>query len=189
MGLIWIPLLSGAMKVVLTTCSLCSPASTRSLHGIVSPEYTSFHPDLCFMQSPKLFPICLTGTMTNWNKTTILLDLHFCPSQHLRSCQVIWKFRAKATLLRTCQVIWSFRAHLTLLRLCWVIWSLRAQSTLLRSCRVIWHFRAQSTLINDNVKWSRPSCSKLTMSLVNESLKFKSSDTQICWNILLKKCE
>ena len=27
---------------------------------------------------------------------------------------------------------------------------------------------------------SGPSCSKLTMSLVNESLKFTSSDTQIC---------
>ena len=25
-----------------------------------------------------------------------------------------------------------------------------------------------------------PSCSKLTMSLVNDSLKFTSSDTQIC---------
>ena len=37
-----------------------------------------------------------------------------------------------------------------------------------------------------------PSCSKLTMSLVNDSLKFTSSDTQIhvCWNFLLKKkCE
>ena len=31
-----------------------------------------------------------------------------------------------------------------------------------------------------------PSCSKLTTSLVNESLKFTSSDTQICWNFLLK---
>ena len=28
---------------------------------------------------------------------------------------------------------------------------------------------------------TRPSCSKLTMSLVNDSLKFTSSDTQICW--------
>ena len=26
------------------------------------------------------------------------------------------------------------------------------------------------------------------MSLVNDSLKFTSSDTQICWNFLLKKC-
>ena len=34
-----------------------------------------------------------------------------------------------------------------------------------------------------------PSCSKLTMSLVNDSLKFTLSDTQICWNFLLKKCE
>ena len=25
--------------------------------------------------------------------------------------------------------------------------------------------------------------------LVNDSLKFTSSDTQICWNFLLKKCE
>ena len=29
-------------------------------------------------------------------------------------------------------------------------------------------------------KISGPSCSKLTMSLVNDSLKFTSSDTQIC---------
>ena len=34
-----------------------------------------------------------------------------------------------------------------------------------------------------------PSCSKLTMSLVNDSLKFTSSDTQIYWNFLLKKCK
>ena len=34
---------------------------------------------------------------------------------------------------------------------------------------------------------SGPNCSKLTMSLVNDSLKFASSDTQICWNFLLKK--
>ena len=42
------------------------------------------------------------------------------------------------------------------------------------------------------VTWSSytgPSCSKLTISLVNDSLKFTSSDTQICWNFLLKKCE
>ena len=30
------------------------------------------------------------------------------------------------------------------------------------------------------------SCSKLTMSLVNDSLKFTSSDTQICWNFSAK---
>ena len=36
---------------------------------------------------------------------------------------------------------------------------------------------------------SGPSCSKLTTSLVNDSLKFKSSDMQISWNFLLKKCE
>ena len=35
--------------------------------------------------------------------------------------------------------------------------------------------------------WAGSSCSKLTTSLVNDSLKFTSSDTQICWNVLLKK--
>ena len=30
---------------------------------------------------------------------------------------------------------------------------------------------------------------KANDTLVNDSLKFKSSDTQICWNFLLKKCE
>ena len=34
--------------------------------------------------------------------------------------------------------------------------------------------------------YTGPSCSKLTMSLVNDSLKFTSSDTQICRNFLLK---
>ena len=34
-----------------------------------------------------------------------------------------------------------------------------------------------------------PSCSKLTMSLVNDLLKFTLNDTQICWNFLLKKCK
>ena len=38
-------------------------------------------------------------------------------------------------------------------------------------------------------KRTEPSCSKLTMSLVNDSLKFTLSDTQICRNVLLKKCE
>ena len=33
---------------------------------------------------------------------------------------------------------------------------------------------------------SGPSCSKLTMSLFNDSLKFTSRDTQICGNFLLK---
>ena len=34
---------------------------------------------------------------------------------------------------------------------------------------------------------SGPSCSKLKMSLVNDSLKFTSSDTQICWNFFQQK--
>ena len=33
-----------------------------------------------------------------------------------------------------------------------------------------------------------PSCSRLTTSLVNDSLNLQLSDTQICWNFLLKKC-
>ena len=40
------------------------------------------------------------------------------------------------------------------------------------------------------VYWSEqsgPSYSKLTMSFINDSLKFTLSDTQICWNVLLKK--
>ena len=35
---------------------------------------------------------------------------------------------------------------------------------------------------------SGPCCSKLMTSLVNNTLKFTSSDMQIFWNILLKKC-
>ena len=42
---------------------------------------------------------------------------------------------------------------------------------------------------SDATKWPGPSCSKLTISLVNDSLNFTLSDKQICWNFLLKKCE
>ena len=42
-------------------------------------------------------------------------------------------------------------------------------------------------LIGINAVWHPgPSCSKLTMSLVNDSLKFTSSDTQIYSKFLLK---
>ena len=41
----------------------------------------------------------------------------------------------------------------------------------------------------EECKHTGPSCSKLTTSLVNDSLKFTLSDTQIFWNFLLKKCE
>ena len=43
--------------------------------------------------------------------------------------------------------------------------------------------------MSTNTNWERPgpSCSKLTTSLVNDSLKFTPSDTKICWNFLLKK--
>ena len=36
---------------------------------------------------------------------------------------------------------------------------------------------------------SGPSCSKLTISLVNDTLKFILSEKQICWIFWLKKCE
>ena len=36
---------------------------------------------------------------------------------------------------------------------------------------------------------SGPGCSKLTMSLVNETLKFQTLISQICQYFLLKKCE
>ena len=45
----------------------------------------------------------------------------------------------------------------------------------------------KNTFVNTPLIWSSgnhyqagPSCSKLTTSLVNDSLKFTSSDTQIC---------
>ena len=38
-------------------------------------------------------------------------------------------------------------------------------------------------------KRTGPSCSKLTMSLVNVSLKFQTLISQICQYFLLKKCE
>ena len=41
--------------------------------------------------------------------------------------------------------------------------------------------------LSTSTKCPGPSCSKLTMSLVNDLLKFTSSDTQICRNVLLKK--
>ena len=47
---------------------------------------------------------------------------------------------------------------------------------------------ASLAIQNEPSENSGPSCSKLTTSLVNYSLKFSSSDMQICWNFLLKKC-
>ena len=56
------------------------------------------------------------------------------------------------------------------------------------------HLTIRKMGVNDEVRinsntTSGPSCSKLTMSLLNDLLKFTSSDTQICCNFLLKKCE
>ena len=48
----------------------------------------------------------------------------------------------------------------------------------------------ENVSIKDPVKWhSGPSCSKLTMSLVNISLNFLKLISQICQYFLLKKCE
>ena len=50
--------------------------------------------------------------------------------------------------------------------------------------------RLQETYLS-NIMQSGPSCSKLTMSLVNDPLKFTSSDTQIqCMlKFFTEKCE
>ena len=54
-----------------------------------------------------------------------------------------------------------------------------------------WHSSNNNTQIQIRcpfrAKNTGPSCSKLTTSLVNDLLKFTSSDMQICWNFLLKK--
>ena len=55
--------------------------------------------------------------------------------------------------------------------------------------RVDYTFRYIPSKVSVQTVHPRPSCSKLTMSLVNDLLKFTSSDMQICWNFLLKKCE
>ena len=52
-----------------------------------------------------------------------------------------------------------------------------------------WALASSCTSSQPHQSLIRPSFSKLTISLVNDSLKFTSSDTQICWNFLLKKCE
>ena len=39
---------------------------------------------------------------------------------------------------------------------------------------------SRAQICSDHGNLSRPNCSKLTMSLVNDSLKFTLSDTQIC---------
>ena len=62
--------------------------------------------------------------------------------------------------------------------MCWLVYYIRSYIT-----------NTAASLGNIGSWQTGPSCSKLTMSLVNESLKFTSSDTQICWNFLLKKCE
>ena len=52
-----------------------------------------------------------------------------------------------------------------------------------------WVSSLQWVKIGNGLKHPGPSCSKLTMSLVNDSLKFTSSDMQICWYFLLKNAK
>ena len=100
--------------------------------------------------------------------------------------------------LRNMEKISSYSSYLTLIVL-WVnsfwniflifpenrIWHfMQTVSKWKYDLSMIWHFMQ----IVSNRK-SGPSCSKLTMSLVNDSLKFTSTDMPICWNFLLKKCE
>ena len=71
----------------------------------------------------------------------------------------------------------------------WVSWGLNLQPLDLQSdllLTVLWNLPAMYSRDPNQSYWSGPSCSKLTTSLVNDSLKFTSSDTQICWNFLLK---
>ena len=50
--------------------------------------------------------------------------------------------------------------------------------------RQVWNSTQKKYLSFLHSSKSGPSCSKLTTSLVNDSLKFTSSDTQICWNFV-----
>ena len=50
----------------------------------------------------------------------------------------------------------------------------------LKQASLAFHKIHTNSIYFDHVDRSGPSCSKLMMSLVNDSLKFTSSDTQIC---------
>ena len=59
-------------------------------------------------------------------------------------------------------------------------------------CRLIWACvvlltESMDTVVHVIRECPGPNCSKLTTSLINNSLKFTLSDTQICRNFLLKK--
>ena len=51
------------------------------------------------------------------------------------------------------------------------------------------HEKTNILHMRKQVSRSGPSCSKLTMSLVNDSLKFQMAILQIHCHFLLKKCE
>ena len=67
----------------------------------------------------------------------------------------------------------------------WPKYNIKSLSCTLRLFFLLLAFNKKSSI--GLMKSSGPSWSKLTMSLVNNSLKFTWSDTQICWNFLLKK--
>ena len=89
------------------------------------------------------------------------------------------------------KIPWDMCAQQTHISLCiCTVWSIFVSSSTVWSVSLLCSWRNSASLAIWNVPgWSGPSCSKLTTSLVNDSLKFTLSDTQICWNFLLKKCE
>ena len=55
---------------------------------------------------------------------------------------------------------------------------------------IILHLKESNLKLNQKISYiSGPGCSKLTTSLVNETLKFQTLISQICQYFLLKKCE
>ena len=84
---------------------------------------------------------------------------------------------------RLCFVIVEFPGHLHLLLCLFCCFFLLFFFFIIfhkRMCHILsTEYTIQSTLIISNANRPGPSCSKLTTSLVNDSLKFTSSDTQI----------
>ena len=57
------------------------------------------------------------------------------------------------------------------------------------SALVMQTYLSQYLVLYNMMKYSGPSCSNLTMSLVNVSLKFQTSVSEICQYFSLTKCE
>ena len=102
--------------------------------------------------------------------------------------QVVWVEVLRPSKSKRVMSTWRKLESLSAQRRLWSDWADAQADLRHRWAHMIFcwscHEVAQMLLLN-----FRAQCSKLTMSLVNDSLKFTSSDTQICWNFLLKKCE